>query len=718
MSDNGNTSRWPKATRERPCPLCRHTNRCLIAPDGGAVVCWRQGDGSVTQLNRKPSNNGNGNGIARNCNGTTSRPVTRRSAARSFATREAAIEATLASVRREHTHAEVTQVYEYHVAGGAILFCVTRFDWPGDKTFRPVHLHKNAWHEGDPAGLLPLYGLHELPAGCLVYVCEGEKATEAAKALGLVATTSAHGSSSAEKTDWSPLAGRDVVILPDNDEAGEKYARTVAKACSLLDPPARVKTLRLPRLPEGGDIVEFVAAAGTKSEIGGLANDLPVIEPSSIIGGPVLIDMADIKRVPITWLWPNRIPAGRVTLLAGIPGCGKSFFTTDLSARITTGAPWPDRSGNAPLGSVLMIVAEDNPADTIGPRLDAAGADTSHGKVKLLTMIRRTDSETGKQLEQCFTLADVRELETAIRSMPEIKLVIIDPIGSYLGARVDSHRDNEVRSALQPVVALAEKYNVAVLIIAHVRKALTSMADDGVLGSRAFTGLARQVWHLTRDKADRERRLLLPGKTNVTAQPDGLAFTIAGEPVRIVWELDPVKLHADDVLSDNQQPGPEPEARRAAEEWLVQILASGRVPSGDLTSPRPGTIRGMAKEADMKWATIRRAADHLGVRRERDPWLKVWVWRLPKKVVAHVANHVVQPEQQAQSEQHEQHQPDHRKTNGAIDPQNNLLNQDSAFARACTGEVDLEHDATEDVFELLEAPNGDLIPLARQRGEL
>src|SRR5687768_14556984 len=117
----------------------------------------------------------------------------------------------------------------YYRADGTEYGRVVRFDLPDDsKEFRPIYQAKDGWRIGDPSGLWPLYRLNELPPTGTVYVCEGEKAADAARGIGLAATTSAHGASAADKTDWTPLAGRAVVVLVDNDDAGRKYGRDIA----------------------------------------------------------------------------------------------------------------------------------------------------------------------------------------------------------------------------------------------------------------------------------------------------------------------------------------------------------------------------------------------------------------------------------------------------------------------------------------------------------
>ena len=158
-----------------------------------------------------------------------------------------------------------TQHWAYHNADGTESFVVLRFDYtdggpdekPG-KTFRPICRNGSGYIEGDPPGLLPLYGLPILAKSGLVTIHEGEKSADAARSIGLCATTSAHGSESPDKTDWRPVAGRDVAVFPDNDDAGRHYADRVTAILLKLRPLPKVKIIELPGLPEKGDMVEFV----------------------------------------------------------------------------------------------------------------------------------------------------------------------------------------------------------------------------------------------------------------------------------------------------------------------------------------------------------------------------------------------------------------------------------------------------------------------------
>ena len=621
------------------CPVCGHDDRCLVSPDGTAFKCWHNG-GKVHQTGK--------NALARTQTpddyGVHAKP---KAAQKTFLSAAAAIAG--------YSKGDPANVYEYLDAQGEPILAVARWNLPDDggKDIRPVSNTKTGWIQGGlPKGqLAPLYHLRELQAADpaeTVFVVEGEKCADAAAGIGLLAATSIGGSCRAVGTNWMPLAGRDCVILPDNDEAGSKYAADVTTILAGLDPPATVRVVDLPGLPDGGDIADYIEALDSmdspdiKAGILRLAAAVVPVEVER--AGPVVTCMADVQAEEISWLWPGRIALGRITLLVGAPGCGKSYLTCDLSARISTGSPWPDGKP-CERGSVILITAEDGLGDTIRPRLEVHYADLT--RIHHMAAIKRPD-ENGKLRESLYELADVTTLEEVLKRVPDCKVLIIDPIGSFLGGRTDSDKDNAVRSILAPVARLAERYGVALLIVAHRRKSSGSTADELAMGSRAFTGIARAVWHLSRDKDNKERRLFLPGKNNLAPEGTGLAFTIKGQPTgAIVWERDPVNMSADEALASEQgdgRPGPEPEAREAAEEWLTELLTAGPMPTGDEKRSDPGTIRAMAKEADFSWATVRRAADALGIRKgEKCPYRNVYTWRLPNtgKVVAQVVAHVL-----------------------------------------------------------------------------
>ena len=327
-----------------------------------------------------------------------------------------------------------------------------------------------------------------------------------------------------------------------------------------------------------------------------------------------LICMADVESQPISWLWEGRIARGRMSLLVGMPGIGKSFLTTDMAARVSTGTPWPDRHP-CERGSVLFVTAEDDPRDTIKPRLDAARADSR--RVQLLAGVIYSDGKD--ESERMFDLKSVDILDQTLAAMSDCRLVIIDPIGSFLGGGTDSHRDNEVRSVLAPVAQIAERYGVAMLVVAHRRKATSTSADDMAIGSRAFTGLARSVWHLSKDNDNDERRLFLPGKNNLAKRQAGLAFTIAGEPASIRWEKDPVDMSADEALQGESNGD---SAVAEAVKWLREALDDGAVEGKQLR--KDARADGIAER------TLERAKKVLKVENGPDGFGGPWKWKLPE----------------------------------------------------------------------------------------
>lgn len=332
---------------------------------------------------------------------------------------------------------------------------------------------------------------------------------------------------------------------------------------------------------------------------------------------PVVRTFSDIEPEEVPWLWLGRIPRGRLTLFVGVPGGGKSFVTCDLAARISTGRDFPDGAPGQS-GDVILIACEDGPGDTIRPRLDALGADPS--RVHLLEGVSRRD---GGPAELPFTLRDIETLTQVLDQLPETRLVVIDPIGSYLGSTMDANRENEVRSILQPLADLARRYDIAILLVAHRRKGGAATADETVLGSRAFTGLARSVMHLMRLKENPGRRLLMSGKINVGREMTGLAFRITGDPATIQWEADPITEHVDEILARENPagvPGPRPEVRASAEQWLSELLANGPLATA--------VIEQEAKDAGFAWRTMQRAMTSLGVKSRKSGFGAGWQWHL------------------------------------------------------------------------------------------
>ncbi len=187
----------------------------------------------------------------------------------------------------ERRHGPRSAMWTYHDAEGEPVGVIVRWNTPEGKAIRPIARRGASWIIGGMPTPRPLYHLPELATAQQVYICEGEPAADAIRSVGLIATTSAHGSKSAGKTDWSPLAGKECINSPDNDNAGQRYVDDVIELLATLTPVPTVKRIDLPDLPPSGDSVDYISARRTagldddaiRAEIEALADAAEPIEP-------------------------------------------------------------------------------------------------------------------------------------------------------------------------------------------------------------------------------------------------------------------------------------------------------------------------------------------------------------------------------------------------------------------------------------------------------
>lgn len=232
---------------------------------------------------------------------------------------------------------------------------------------------------------------------------------------------------------------------------------------------------------------------------------------------------AELAPDRVHWLWERRLALGKLSLIGGAAGTGKSTLALSLIAAVTTGGPWPCGEGRAPRGSAIILSAEDDEHDTIVPRLMAAGADP--GRVGILSSV----SENAQR--RPFNLrADLALLEIALKQLGDVRLVTIDPISSYLGG-VDANGNARVRALLHPLTALAARHGVAVVAITHPPKGRSLNPGDHFIGSIAFNAAARASYLVQIDPADQNRRLLMQVKNNLAADRGTLAFRITEREV-------------------------------------------------------------------------------------------------------------------------------------------------------------------------------------------
>jgi putative DNA primase/helicase len=423
--------------------------------------------------------------------------------------------------------------------------------------------------------------------------------------------------------------GRHIAILADNDDPGRKHAGKKAPYAHNAG-AASVRIVHFPELPAKGDVSDFIEAGGTAEQLYArieAAHEWMPPHPDQVVHAPALVMQraCDVEAKPIEWLWPGRIAIGKQTMLAGEPGLGKSQLSAFLAATVTTGGHWPNGEGRAELGSVIVLSAEDDAADTIIPRLKAAGTELS--RVHVVSAVS-TDDHKGRRL---FNLqSDLAILEDAIARVGDVRLVIIDPVSSYLG-KVDSHKNAEVRTVLEPIGEMASRLRVAVVAVTHFSKGGGSSANHRIIGSIAFVAAARAAFIVSRDPGDENRRLFLPSKNNLGPDRDGLAFRIetrlVGEGIiapAVSWDSEPVTRTADEILAAVDKAGHYQSATDEAVDWLRELLGDGPLPAKQ--------VRSEGDAAGHSWATIRRAKKAVGVEAFREGGMAEagrWLWRLP-----------------------------------------------------------------------------------------
>jgi hypothetical protein len=326
------------------------------------------------------------------------------------------------------------------------------------------------------------------------------------------------------------------------------------------------------------------------------------------------VRLSDVEPEHVAWLWPGRIPLGKLTMTDGDPGLGKStLILGEIAARVTTGSPWPDGQP-CPQGAVVLLTAEDGLADTIRPRLDAHGADAS--RVFAFDAV-----EYGPDDERPPSLAlDVARIEEAVVREGAL-LVVVDVLMAFLGSRTDSYRDQDVRAALSPLVKMAERTGCAVICLRHLSKSGGANALYRGGGSIGIIGAARSGLLVAPDPEDDTRRVLAVTKCNLAAPVPALAFRLTPDDergcARIAWEGETAHTAADLLAI------PDEEDRSAGDEaadFLRDLLAAGPVPSKK--------VKAAARAAGIAERTLNRAKKRAGVVSEKAGLTEGWVWKI------------------------------------------------------------------------------------------
>ena len=335
----------------------------------------------------------------------------------------------------------------------------------------------------------------------------------------------------------------------------------------------------------------------------------------------ILTPASKIKPQPVKWLWADRLALGTLALLAGREGGGKTSVAIDTTARLTRGT-LPGEFFGQPR-DVLIGTTEDDWAFTIVPRLIAAGAD--------LDRVHRIEVETADRHTALMLPRDLRGLRDAAKSVSAV-LFIMDPLMSRLGS-LDTHRDSEVRQALEPLVDTAASVGMSVWGLIHHNKTATSDPLQAVMGSRAFTAVARSVHTVLLDPDDEARRIFGSPKNNL-GRSDLPSMVFRLVEVEIPTDEGPAKTSridwtgesAGSITETMQRATDSPEDRTKSDEaadWLLNHLeANGGTDDS-------ASVKEAAKNAKHSLSALQRARGQLGVETTSEGFPRRTFWSLP-----------------------------------------------------------------------------------------
>jgi hypothetical protein len=334
--------------------------------------------------------------------------------------------------------------------------------------------------------------------------------------------------------------------------------------------------------------------------------------------GPTVVTLSSVEPENVDWLWPGRLPLGKLVVLDGDPSVGKSTTAVDCAARVSTGRAWPDGAAGRP-GDVLLLSAEDGLADTIRPRLDAAGGDPA--RVHALTEIKYSD-EDGVLRSRPVTLGDVEAIEAAVRKVGA-KLIVVDVLMAFMPSKADAHRDQDVRGVLSEIAGMAERTRTCVLLLRHLNKASGGSPLYRGGGSIGIIGAARVGLLAAQDPEDETRRVLAATKSNLAVMPPALGYRLVDSPehgcARVEW-LGATDHDAQSLLHSSA------EEDRAEADELVSMLRMILDDAGGETLVADAMKRLRANGATPSKDTLFRARKRAGIASRKAAFGGGWLW--------------------------------------------------------------------------------------------
>jgi putative DNA primase/helicase len=420
---------------------------------------------------------------------------------------------------------KIEKIYDYTDEAGKLIFQKIR-NVPKSFAFR--RSEGNGWtYRLGGVGLIP-YRLAKIKDEQRIFLCEGEKDADLLAGLGYPSTSAPFGAGSWPAVINHYFRGKDVFII--YDRGNETKVQRIA--AELSNHAREIFILTIPIDRREADVTDYLSMFKADEEKRNAFEKLIShgikYEPPKPKGHAPSITLAErgaqtVRVRRINYLWQGVIPTHMSTALTGDPAEGKSLVAIDITARVTSGTPFPAYDEDAPAtrGHVFYVTSEGVPEMILVPRLIAAGADLT--KVTIIEGVRLKSDE--------FSMFDVTthlpKIASRAKDFPELKLIVIDPIASFIPERINTNQMSSVRQMMDRISDLAYQLGIAAVTVMHFSKTVGVKAGQRTAGSGQFGAAVKMSWSVVRREGDpRNVRLLVPQKTNITGASKSLSFSI------------------------------------------------------------------------------------------------------------------------------------------------------------------------------------------------